>query len=75
VERTELGVVLLLDELVYPRAERSEGKYCCYPAPGQWPSSSSLPVEHTCVQWLELYQAASEMMGRYLQPMHIVVAH
>jgi hypothetical protein len=27
VERTELDVVLLLDELVYPRAERSEDKY------------------------------------------------
>jgi hypothetical protein len=34
VERTELDVVLLQDELVYPRAERSEGEDCCYPAPG-----------------------------------------
>jgi hypothetical protein len=50
VERTELGVVLLLDKLVYPRAVRSEDEYCYYPAPGQWPSSSNLPVEHACVQ-------------------------
>jgi hypothetical protein len=50
MECTELGVVLLLDELVYPGAARSEGEYCCYPAPRQWPSSSSLPVEHACVQ-------------------------
>jgi hypothetical protein len=34
MERTELGVVLLLDELVYPMAERSEDERCCYPAPG-----------------------------------------
>ena len=33
VERTELGVVLLLDELVYPVAERSEDEHCCYPIP------------------------------------------
>jgi hypothetical protein len=33
VERTELGMVLLLDELVYPGVERSEGEYCYYPAP------------------------------------------
>jgi hypothetical protein len=50
VERTELGVVLLQDELVYPRVERSEDEDCCYPAPRQWPFSSSLPVEHACVQ-------------------------
>jgi hypothetical protein len=50
VERIELGVVLLLDELVYPGAARSEGKYFYYPAPGQWPSSLSLLVEHVCVQ-------------------------
>jgi hypothetical protein len=50
VEHTKLDVVLLLDELVYPRAERSEGEDCYYPAPGQWPSSLSLPVEHACVQ-------------------------
>ena len=74
-ECTELGVVLLLDKLVYPRAERSEDEYCCYPAPGQWPSSSSLLVEHDCVQWRELYQAASKMMEMYEQPMHNVVAH
>jgi hypothetical protein len=39
VERTELGVALVLDELGYPRAARSEDEYCCYPALGQWPSS------------------------------------
>jgi hypothetical protein len=33
VERTELGAVLLLDELVHPGAERSEDEYCCYLAP------------------------------------------
>jgi hypothetical protein len=33
VERTELGAVLLQDELVYPGAEHSEGEYCCYPVP------------------------------------------
>jgi hypothetical protein len=33
VERTELGAVLLQDELVYPRAEHSEDEYYCYPAP------------------------------------------
>jgi hypothetical protein len=32
VERTELGVVLL-DELGYPKAERSEDEHYCYPAP------------------------------------------
>jgi hypothetical protein len=50
MERTELGVVLLLDELVYPRAALSEDEHCSYPAPMQWPSSSSLLVEHACVQ-------------------------
>jgi hypothetical protein len=35
VEHTELDVILLLDELVYPRAAHSEGEYCWYPAPGQ----------------------------------------
>jgi hypothetical protein len=50
VERTELDVVHLLDELGYPGAKRSEDEHCCYPAPRQWPSSSSLPVEHACVQ-------------------------
>jgi hypothetical protein len=50
VERTELGVVVLPDELVYPGAARSEGEYCCYPALGQWPSSSNLLVEHACFQ-------------------------
>jgi hypothetical protein len=34
VECTELGVVLLLDELVYPVVERSEDEHCCYPALG-----------------------------------------
>jgi hypothetical protein len=34
VERTELGAVLLQDELVYPMAEHNEDEYCCYPAPG-----------------------------------------
>jgi hypothetical protein len=33
VERTELGVVLLLDELGYPKAEHNEDEHCCYPAP------------------------------------------
>jgi hypothetical protein len=33
MERTELGVVLLLDELVYPVAEHSEDEHCCYHAP------------------------------------------
>ena len=33
MERTELGVVLLLNESVYPVAERSEDKHCCYHAP------------------------------------------
>jgi hypothetical protein len=33
VECSELGVVLLLDELVYRMAERSEDEHCCYPAP------------------------------------------
>jgi hypothetical protein len=75
VEHTELGVVLLLDELVYPGAARSEDEYCCYPAPGEWPSSSNLPVEHACVQLLELYQGASEMMERYEQPVHTLVVH
>jgi hypothetical protein len=75
VERTKLGVVLLLDELVYPRAACSKDEHCCYPAPRQWPSSSSLLVEHACVQWRELYQAASKMMEMYEQPMHTVVAH
>jgi hypothetical protein len=50
VERTELDVILLQDELVYPGAERSEGEYCCYPTPWQWPFSSSLPVGHAFVQ-------------------------
>jgi hypothetical protein len=50
VERTELDMVLLLNEPVSPEAARSEGGYCCYPALGQWPSSSNLPVEHACVQ-------------------------
>jgi hypothetical protein len=50
MERTELGVVLLLEELVYPRVARSEEKHCCYFAPRQWPSSSDLPIEHACVQ-------------------------
>jgi hypothetical protein len=31
VERTELGTILLQDELVYPGAEHSEDEYCCYP--------------------------------------------
>jgi hypothetical protein len=30
---TELGAVLLHDELVYPRMEHSEDEYCYYPAP------------------------------------------
>jgi hypothetical protein len=34
VEHSELGAVLLQDELVYPRAERSEDEYCCYPTLG-----------------------------------------
>jgi hypothetical protein len=50
MERTELGAVLLQDELVYPGVESSEGEYCYYPAPGQRPSSSCLPVENSCVQ-------------------------
>jgi hypothetical protein len=50
VERTELDMDLLLDELVYPGAEHSEGEYYCYPTHRQWPSSSDLPVEHACVQ-------------------------
>jgi hypothetical protein len=50
MERTELDVVLLLDKLVYPGAERSEGEDCCYPAPRQWPSSLGLSIEHACVQ-------------------------
>jgi hypothetical protein len=50
MEHTELGVVLLPDELVYPGAARSEDEHCCYPTPGQWPSSLDLPVEHACVQ-------------------------
>jgi hypothetical protein len=33
MEHTELGVVLLLDEWVYPVAERREDEHCCYPAP------------------------------------------
>jgi hypothetical protein len=33
VERTELGAVLLQDELVCPGAEHGEDEYCCYPAP------------------------------------------
>jgi hypothetical protein len=28
MEHTKLGVVLLLNELVYPGAEHSEGEYC-----------------------------------------------
>jgi hypothetical protein len=75
VARTEFGVILLPDELVCPMAARSEDEHYCYPAPGQWPSSSSLPVKHACVQWREPYQAASEMMEMYEQPMHTVVAH
>jgi hypothetical protein len=35
VDHTELDVVLLLDEQVYPGAACSEGEYCFYPAPGQ----------------------------------------
>jgi hypothetical protein len=31
---TELGVVLLQDELVYPRAKHSEDECCRSPAPG-----------------------------------------
>jgi hypothetical protein len=50
MEHIELGVVLLLNELGYPEAARSEDEHCCYPAPGQWPSSSDLLVEHACVQ-------------------------
>jgi hypothetical protein len=34
VVRTELDMVLLLNELVYPVAERNEDEHCCYPAPG-----------------------------------------
>jgi hypothetical protein len=34
MEHTELGVALLLDELVYPVAKRSEDEHCCYPTPG-----------------------------------------
>jgi hypothetical protein len=49
-KRTELGVVLLMDELGYPVAKRSEDEHCYYPIPVQWPSSSDLPVEHACVQ-------------------------
>jgi hypothetical protein len=33
MERTELGVVLLLGELVYPMVKRSEDEHYCYPAP------------------------------------------
>jgi hypothetical protein len=33
MEHTELGVVLLQDELVYPGAEHIEDEYCCYLAP------------------------------------------
>jgi hypothetical protein len=33
VECTELGVVLLLNESVYPMAECSEEEHCYYPAP------------------------------------------
>jgi hypothetical protein len=50
MEHTELDVVNLLDELVYPGAARREDGHCCYPAPRQWPSSLNLPIEHTCVQ-------------------------
>jgi hypothetical protein len=50
VEHTERDVVLILEEMGYPEAERSEVEHCCYPIPGQWPSSSNLPVEHACVQ-------------------------
>jgi hypothetical protein len=50
VERTELGVVLLLDVLGYPGVACSKDEHCCYPTPGQRPSSISLPVEHACVQ-------------------------
>jgi hypothetical protein len=62
MERTELGVVLLLDELVYPRVEHSEDERCCFPDPRISPSSSNPPAEHACVQWLGPCQAASEMM-------------
>jgi hypothetical protein len=31
---TELGAVLLQDDLVYHGAEHSEDEYCWYPAPG-----------------------------------------
>jgi hypothetical protein len=31
VEHTKLDMVLLLDELEYPEAERSEDEHCCYP--------------------------------------------
>jgi hypothetical protein len=48
VECTEMGVVLLLNESVYPMVERSKDEHYCYPA--QWPSSSNLPIEHACVQ-------------------------
>jgi hypothetical protein len=34
VKHTEIGTVLLQDELVYPGVEHSEGEYCCYPGPG-----------------------------------------
>jgi hypothetical protein len=34
MEHTELDVVLLLDELGYPKAEHSEDEHCCYPALG-----------------------------------------
>jgi hypothetical protein len=34
LECIELGVVLLLNESVYPVAERNEDEHCCYPAPG-----------------------------------------
>jgi hypothetical protein len=50
MEHTELDMVLLLDELGYPGAERSEDEHYCYPALGQWPSSLDLLVEHACVQ-------------------------
>jgi hypothetical protein len=33
VEHTELEVVLLLNELGYPRAKHSEDEHCCYPTP------------------------------------------